>query len=201
MKFLSPRIIFLLILGLFVLPLVLAWLMFNGTLSFELGETSNQGVLLEPPVPLDWSGAEARSQSKTLSLNGSWVILYPLEQTCSETCEDLLIGLRQMHIASGRDRNRIVIALLLEADYSESFSAELDEIYQHFSILTSQNTLFTSSIKNAISQSRQSGSTDKIFLVDPLGNIMMSYNGADSPSRLSHDLKRLLKWSKLDKRS
>jgi hypothetical protein len=201
-KFLSPRVVFLIILGLFVFPLILAWLMYNGSLDFELGETSNQGVLLAPPIALDWSGAQASSQNKTHSLDGSWVILYPLERPCSTDCRNLLTGLRQMHIASGRDRNRIVIALLVEADYPESYSAEIDEIYHQFTILSGQSAVFSSSLAQASNQIEQDGSSsDNIFLVDPLGNIMMSYNGKDSPSRLRHDLKRLLKWSKLDKRS
>ena len=36
------------------------------------------------------------------------------------------------------------------------------------------------------------------YLIDPLGNIMMSYAAGFDPNDLKRDLKRLLTWSKLD---
>ena len=106
-----------------------------------------------------------------------------------------------MHIASGRNSNRVVIALLLPPDHAESLGTELTTIYNHFTLLSSPSSIFSTSLQQATDQNAGVDRTSNIFLVDPLGNIMMSYNGADSPGRLSKDLKRLLKWSKLDKRS
>ena len=48
---LSPRIALIIIAGLFVLPLALAWLMYSGAIDFQPAETRNLGALVEPPVP------------------------------------------------------------------------------------------------------------------------------------------------------
>ena len=37
-----------------------------------------------------------------------------------------------------------------------------------------------------------------LYLLDPLGNIMMFYAAGFDPNDLKKDLKRLLTWSKLD---
>jgi hypothetical protein len=37
-----------------------------------------------------------------------------------------------------------------------------------------------------------------IYLIDPLGNIMMYYAADADPNHIRKDLKRLLTWSKLD---
>jgi cytochrome oxidase Cu insertion factor (SCO1/SenC/PrrC family) len=39
---------------------------------------------------------------------------------------------------------------------------------------------------------------DGIYLIDPLGNIMMYYAADADPNHIRQDLKRLLTWSKLD---
>ena len=39
---------------------------------------------------------------------------------------------------------------------------------------------------------------DHIFLVDPLGNLMMRFPREPDPSRMIQDLKRLLKYSQFD---
>ena len=51
-----------------------------------------------------------------------------------------------------------------------------------------------SAAEGALSQA----GTGSVYLVDPLGNIMMRYESGSDPNKLKQDLKRLLKWSKLD---
>jgi cytochrome oxidase Cu insertion factor (SCO1/SenC/PrrC family) len=38
----------------------------------------------------------------------------------------------------------------------------------------------------------------RVYLIDPLGNIMMAYESGADPNHIRQDLKRLLTWSKLD---
>ena len=39
---------------------------------------------------------------------------------------------------------------------------------------------------------------NSVYLIDPLGNIMLFYAAGFDPNDLKKDLKRLLTWSKLD---
>jgi len=202
MRPLPPRLILLSILALFILPLALAWMMFTGTIPFKSQNTRNLGQLVIPTVPLDWSGATITGGTPANhSLQGFWIILYALPEPCTQKCLTLAAGLRQVHFASGQNNGRIKIALLLGPNHAESLSDKLLTIYPRFHLISEYNHDFSSALGHAGSNSSRESADSLIYLVDPLGNIMMTYNGAGSPVKLNKDLTRLLTWSKLDKRS
>lgn len=201
MRPLSSRTVLLLIMALFTLPLVIAWMMHTGTIRFTPDHTRSLGQLVIPTVPVDWSDVIATGSSPSKQLfDGFWVILYELPASCTRHCLELAAELRQVHIASGLHRNRIKIALLLAPKQAESLNDELLVIYPGFHLVSHPSRGFAAALRHASSERFSSNDGPVIFLVDPLGNIMMTYNRKDSPSMLSKDLKRLLTWSKLDKR-
>jgi len=55
---LSPRLSLIIITALFVLPLLLAWFMYTGTIEYRPGSTRNLGQLVEPPQPISWESIE-----------------------------------------------------------------------------------------------------------------------------------------------
>ncbi len=195
----------LVIFAMFITPLVLAWLMYNGTIDFEPENTRNLGQLVVPPVPLDWSGtlltsSQNNSETSQSSLKGYWVILHQLPFPCAGNCRALVTELRQVHRASGKNQERIRIALIIDSRHSKEGLTGIAKIYPEFRLLSAIDP----KLEHALGKAGQSnpdhiGETE-FFLADPLGNIMMAYNGTDGPAKLSKDLKRLLTWSKLDKR-
>ncbi len=202
MRPLSSRMVLLLILALFITPLAIAWMMYTGTIRFTPDHTRNLGQLVIPTVPVDWSGVTAAgSNSSNQSIDGFWVVLYELPVSCTRRCLELAAELRQVHLAAGLDRNRIKITLLLAPKQAESLSGELLGIYPGFHLVFHPSQDFSSALRRARSNPFTRDDEPVLYLVDPLGNIMMTYNGKDSPSMLSKDLNRLLTWSKLDKRS
>lgn len=195
MKGVSPRLTFLLILGIFVLPLGLAWLMHEGVVGFGGDSTTNQGTLLDPAVPIDWSKVKvAGSAAATGGLEGNWVVLHQLPEDCSIPCLDRVTELRQVHRASGRHQDRISLALLLAKEPTFRDTETLANIYPLFNLLWQPGAEFLDSLASAQSND---GEVD-FYLVDPRGNIMMTYNATDSAAKLSKDLKQLLTWSELD---
>ena len=177
-------------------------MMYTGSFSFKTENTLNLGQLVIPTVPLDWSGAITSAGNPAIdSLYASWVILYALPLSCTRKCLDLATGLRQVHLASGQNYGRIKIALLLDPEHSETLSDELLAIYPRFILISHPSRNFSDALRHAGSNSSIKDDFALIFLVDPVGNIMMTYNREDSPVQLNKDLTRLLTWSKLDKRS
>jgi hypothetical protein len=51
---------------------------------------------------------------------------------------------------------------------------------------------------DAVSTAQGTATPGSLYLLDPLGNIMMFYAAGFDPNDLKKDLKRLLTWSKLD---
>ncbi len=202
MNALPPRVTLLVILAMFTLPLGLAWMMNSGSIHYQSAATVNLGRLVSPVVPLDWSSVEpVANDSATAGLNGFWVILYAVPPICNEECLEAVTELRQVHRASGKDQNRIKIALLVEPSISQSLVDELLAIDPRFNLVESPSKTISRTLAQADAPDHPQGGQSAVYLVDPLGNIMMTYNGKSSPNRLSKDLKRLLTWSTQDKHS
>lgn len=205
MKFrLSPRVALLVIAALFFLPLVLAWLMYTGTIEFQPHSTRNFGRLVEPPVPLDWSSArldEAGQPPIDAVFARHWLILHAVPRPCDDSCLQQVADLRQIHRASGRQQSRIRIALL--HDFREAGdAAELQEIYGEFQLIEDPEGAVWRMLDRVAAGGEPAATTrGSTYLVDPLGNIMLFYAAGYDPNDLKSDLKRLLTWSKLDEQS
>lgn len=192
---LSPRPTLLLILAMFLLPVVLAWLSFSGIIGFGPAETDNEGRLVIPPQPLKWAEAVLLAPTADAGdLQGSWVVLYPLPAPCGETCLGRIRSMHQMHRATGRDAERLQLAVLASAAPDPGLERELRSIHPSLYLLYDPGPRFAAALQHASESAQQ----PSVYLVDPLGNIMMTYEADDSMNKLLRDLKKLFKWSRLD---
>lgn len=201
---LSPRIALLIIAALFFLPLVLAWLMYTGTLEFRPQATRNLGQLVQPPVPVDWAGVYRDGVAVDPiagTLTGHWLILYAVPRNCEEACLQAIVNLRQIHRATGRQQSRIRLALLHDFDQAAEAVA-LQDIYGAFQLLENPDGSLWRTLDDVASGSEPAApAMGSSYLIDPLGNIMLFYAVGFDPNHLKNDLKRLLTWSKLDEQS
>jgi len=206
---LSPRLSLLIIAAMFLFPLLLAWLMYSGALDFKPTSTRNLGTLVDPPLPIDWAvtvmqTGEARLEGGLEQGTGvfseHWVILHPVPADCDNSCLKKVAGLRQVHRASGRQQMRIRLALLLDESSPAVQAQSLLAIYPQFHLIKDPSGLLWEAL-GGIQQnlSGQAGPAKGVYLIDPLGNIMMYYSAGSDPNDIKQDLKRLLTWSKLDK--
>lgn len=192
----SPRFALLLIAALFIGPLVVAWLMYAGVIDYRPGTTRNLGQLVEPPMPVDWSGVatDAGEPVDAETFGRHWLILHAVPADCGEDCLAAVTGIRQVHRATGRYQSRIRLALL-QAERDDALSGQLHDVYASFDVLRDPAGGLLAALQSAAGGGSTEGAT---YLVDPLGNIMMYYPGGFDPNDLRKDLKRLLTWSKLD---
>lgn len=204
----SPRLTLLIIAAMFLLPLTLAWLMYSGSVQFEPGEGKNLGELVEPPVPIDWhevrlvENGQGENSSLTDAgdiLNEHWVVLFPISGECENSCRSTVSSLRQIHLAAGRHRSRMRVALLLGESNSGETESLLRAVYEPFTLIRAPSgELWNSLAEIAPEPSGPSSSGYGTYLIDPLGNIMMRYAADADPNHIKQDLKRLFTWSKLD---
>jgi hypothetical protein len=90
---------------------------------------------------------------------------------------------------------------LSEPAFDPVLSHELLSIYFAFHLASLPSPEFTSSLSQADHNSSPEDWAAVFYLVDPLGNIMMTYSGDEAPGKMSKDIKTLLTWSKLDERA
>ena len=95
----APRVALLVIAGLFVLPLALAWLMYSGAIDWQPASTRNLGYLVQPPLPVSWDGVvmEEPPGSPAERFAGHWLVLYEVPDSCDDACLEAVVGLRAQH--------------------------------------------------------------------------------------------------------
>jgi len=142
----------------------------------------NYGDLIGP-TPLAELHAGAASE-----LKGKWVFLMVDSGRCDDYCQRKLYTMRQVRLTQGKDMERIERAWLLDDGISPAAAALGD--YKGTRVLTMDPALRGK--LPAIGSVR-----DHIYLVDPLGNVMMRYPRDADPSRMKKDLARLLRASRI----
>jgi len=168
------RVKFVLLGVFFLLPVAASWLAWR----FELvpGTTGNYGTLLAPrPVALPLPGA----------LKGKWVLVQFDGGACDAWCERKHYFMRQVRRAQGREMQRIA-RLWLVTDAVQPRPELLAAI---------EGTIAMPGGALAAAFPAEGAVTDHIYLLDPLGNLMMRFPRDPDPSRVIKDLQRLLKVS------
>ena len=202
MKGLRAKAALILILGVFILPLAVAWMMYSGLIPFRIDTTRNLGYLVLPVVPIEWpAGMIADTSTPDTDLAAHWVILFKPVLPCKSACRGYLTQLRQVHRAAGRDQQRIKLVILFEIPQDESQLQEIRDLYPQFLLANRPGAVIFRTLETAAHNSGAQIPNPGFYLVDPLGNIMMVYPQKNGPASVSKDLKRLLTWSQLDKSS
>lgn len=174
--------IFIILIALFVIPLLLAWLLVTHHEGIGTGIT-NYGKLINPPLHL----TSLHLPDKT-KLKGKWLLVFVNPSTtCGKLCQQNLYHMQQIHQASGKDIPRIKLVLI---------NLSTQQKYPHIlEILTSktqmQNFLEQSPDKTLI---LEQGS---LYLVDPRDNVIMQYAANANPRGVFKDLEKLLRISQI----
>lgn len=181
------------LLALFVVPLVIAYSMYFSGRGIP-HHTVNHGTLLQPP--LNFWQLPLAEQTNAKSLKGKWLLVYVNPQPCAQTCLDVLYKIRQTRTALGKDQNRLLRVML---SYQPPKPAVQQQIIQNYTgtflLQTNPNAL-----NNFLGTSAQANETLQqggLYVVDPLGNMMMVYHLNIVFKPLLGDLKRLLQISQI----
>jgi len=153
---------------------------------------TNYGALVQPQRPLPALGLRRLDGAAVPagSLRGSWTMLQVDGGDCDAACEKKLWQMRQVRLTAGRDADRVqrvwlivdeaplATTLLREYDGTRFLRASHDEIAAFLPVADSD-----------------SGLADHIWLIDPLGNLMLRWPKDADPNRMKKDLVKLLKAS------
>jgi hypothetical protein len=168
--------------------------------------TANRGTLVQPPRQLDEQDLlDGKARLFTYAeLEPKWAMLVPGSGArCDEACEKSLYLTRQIHVALGKDFNRLRRLYISETEAGKvewavpqlsdqrpapaSFTDYLANDHRGLKALT----LATGSYAVLFNEHKADAST--WYLVDPRGWIMMSYNNQVPYKDVISDLKFLLK--------
>lgn len=155
---------------------------------------SNYGALIEPqrPLPaLHLKTLDGRSFDNA-ELRGRWVMLMVAGGDCAAACTDRLYHLRQVRLTTGKDRDRVLrvwlipdnapvpTSLIREYDGTEMLRADSTEIASWLTVTGAAGAY-----------------ADHIYMVDPLGNLMMQFPRDADPNKTKRDVAKLLRASRI----
>jgi hypothetical protein len=180
------RITLIVIFALFALPFLLAWVL-NFVGHYTPGATVNHGTLIQPVRPVTAQGL-VDAQGAALDagyFKGEWVLLFRHAGACGEACYQALYVQRQVRLAQGKNIDRVKRLLLLEGAVMPSWAGEVAQHYPGLDIARAATPEASAALPAA----------GRIYLVDPLGNLMMEYALDTDPRGIIKDLERLLRIS------
>lgn len=191
----SNRKPFFIVLGLFVAPLLLAFAVYYGS-SWRPTGTTNKGDLITPAIPLPEVTLNKVDGTPTDAsfLRNTWNLVYVDNGACDEVCRSALITMRDTRLLLGKDITRVSRVFLYSGACCDAgyFSAEQPGLVSvNIDSDAGKSLLAQFPLRNGV------GVMDgkRVYIVDPLGNLMMSYAPGTDPRFIYQDLKKLLNLS------
>lgn len=189
--------------ALFMLPVIAAMVLYR--MDWRPSGTTNHGELIQPARPIadvplqTWDGKPVNFSAVTQK----WTMLYFASAECGGACEQALYKMRQVHLAQGRERDRLQrILIVTDARARDWLNYTLKE-YRDMTVLTGSPQNLTALMQqftpaaDVNARAATAPLTDGIYILDPLDNYMLRYRSDADPSGMRKDLKNLLKLSQI----
>jgi cytochrome oxidase Cu insertion factor (SCO1/SenC/PrrC family) len=177
----------LLLAAIFLVPVAVAFTLYYGKLWKPTG-SSSKGELIDPARPLDVSGLRNPdgTPASPVALQGKWTLLYIGDGACDDACRTALVFGRQTRLALNNEMTRVQRVFLATGHCCASayFAQEQAGLV----------ALDASDAQQLLAQF-PANHDHSLYIVDPLGNLMMRHDAAHISKDLLTDLKKLLKLS------
>ncbi|MFZ1852804.1 MAG: hypothetical protein WAU15_11425 [Nitrosomonas sp.] len=153
-------------------------------------QSKNYGDLI-PIVKVSGKGTNIEDNTilRMKDLHGKWVLVTVDSGDCNEACKNKLYYMRQVRTVQGKEKHRIERLWLI--NNSVKPSAELMKEYEGTYFVNAD-----SEILDFIETKEEQ--TKHIYLIDPIGNLMMRFPENVDGTKMGHDIKRLLHVSQLE---
>jgi hypothetical protein len=168
--------------ALFLGPVVLAAAFYFFGADLRPKGSVAHGELITPVVSLPVLDEDA-------TFRGGWTLAV-VAQDCDTSCAEALVKVRQVRLALGREMERIKRVLLVTG--GGSADAQLLEAHPGLRVVDSTEPKLLELAQQFPGDARSS-----LYLIDPLGNLMMRFDRDVEPKLLKKDIKRLLKLSSI----
>jgi cytochrome oxidase Cu insertion factor (SCO1/SenC/PrrC family) len=162
--------------SLFFVPLLVAFWLYYGSSGWRPAGGTNKGDLINPAVPLPAVVLTKPDGTHTPAdfLQGKWTIAYLGDGACDERCRKALYLSRQTWISLNKDMDRVQRVFLATGPRVDT-KALLAQIPALGGVAPA--------------------AAGRLYLIDPLGNLVLSYSAAAPDKALLTDVKKLLRLS------
>ena len=153
---------------------------------------NNYGTLIDQrahPIP---AMATTTLDGKPVALEqfkGKWVMLMVAPGSCAEACQKQLFAMRQLRLMQGKEQDRIERVWLIND------REPLDTIVIREFDGTHMLRADAQAVANWLPADPGTSVTDHIYMIDPLGHLMMRFPKDPEPRKVYKDINKLLKAS------
>lgn len=184
------RVVLVLMLIFFVVPLLVVFLMYkynwmpSGT---SVGELVKPARLMRDVSQLK---SDAGASIPNTFWKERWSIVY-VTADCQKTCLDKLHDMRQLHVSLYKDMPRAQRVLITTMQDTTAIKRDYPDL-----IVINQPSNQISTLMAEFEVNDESvASSNRLYLVDPLGHLMMSYQPELPLAAVRKDVTRLLRFS------
>jgi len=183
----------------FIVPILSAVVVYN-IKGLQPPGMTNYGELVSPARPLQpfRLNLPDGSMLDVEKLKGIWTLVSFAPGDCGPICQQNIYKMRQVRWSQGDQMNRVQRLLVFVNQASTDTLATVINEYPGMMVATGspENTgRLASQFRIKGQPAAETG--DNIYVIDPLGNLMMSYPRDADPSLMLKDLKKLLKFSRV----
>jgi cytochrome oxidase Cu insertion factor (SCO1/SenC/PrrC family) len=175
----------------FVAPVILAYILY---FSGAIKTFANHGEILDPVVDivkLELMDDKDISIPRD-SFTRKWRLISFVGSNCDESCNAKLYDVRQVHISLGKDQDRVERLIVHLEPPSEQLIQLLRKEYpKAINVYGDEKKISAALGKDAMI------GENELYIMDPIGNVMMRFTQDQSKKDFQSDLKKLLKVSQI----
>ena len=184
------RVVLILMLIFFVVPLLVVFLMYKYN---WMPSGASVGELVKPArlmADVSQLKNEAGANLPNTFWKERWSIVY-VSADCQKTCLDKLHDMRQLHVSLYKDMPRAQRVLITTMQDTAAIKRDYPDL-----IVINQPSNQISTLMAEFEVNDESvASSNRLYLVDPLGHLMMSYQPELPLAAVRKDVTRLLRFS------
>ena len=193
------RLTLLLLFAVFAGPMIAAWIAVKHD-AFRPGGSSVKGQLVNPARPVTAATLRAPDGSElpTDLVRGRWLLLYIDNTACDAVCERNLYNMRQTRLAVGEDTHRVRRLLVVTDGPPGAPLKQVLANYPGLAVATAEQPSMEAFLAQFhVTPGDDPARAQRLYILDPFGNLVLFYAPAADPKGMLEDLERLLKASQI----
>lgn len=189
-----------LILVISLAPVVFALLAYYvPALGLRPAGTNNYGTLIEPQRPMPGPDALGLTDLngntfELADLKGQWLLITADDASCPESCVRKLFILRNSHASQGKDVERLSRIWFLTDD--GAVDPQILEAYKGTHMLRADPARLAGFLAPGADDT-DAALKGPMWIIDPLGNLMMAFPPDADPIEVRDDIRKLLRNSRI----
>jgi hypothetical protein len=155
---------------------------------------TNYGALIDPrnyPAPQLNATTLDGKPAGLENYKGKWVMLQADSGDCAEACRAKLFQQRQLRLTQGKEMDRIERVWLVTDD--KPIDTVLLKEYDGTRVLRAD----PARLKQWLPVEEGATLTDHVYMIDPLGNLMLRFPKNPDPNKMKKDIGKLLRASSI----